>query len=315
MKSFFQRCLANRKLRRLMILVLVAFVALNVIAFLQARGMTHFAPAGTRTKPAELLSFSEKCGVLLTGVTLPKPVNEKTPADFGLPFETASIKSTHEISLEAWLIAKPDSKGLVLLFHGYGASKDSLLPVAKVLHELGYETMLVDFRGSGGSSGLETSIGYHEAEDVAAVFEYAKKLKPGRPVILYGASMGASAVLRSVHAQNVQPDALILECPFDRLLSTVQMRFKAMKLPSFPLAHLLVFWGGVQQGFNGFGHNPAEYARSVHCPVLLMHGDSDARISVEQIGIRDDIPVMLIDEGTKWMNTAEADLPVPPPGE
>jgi uncharacterized protein YbaR (Trm112 family) len=31
--------------------------------------------------------------------------------------------------------------------------------------------------------------------------------------------------------------------------------------------------------------------------------------------IRDDIPVMLIDEGTKWMNTAEADLPVPPPGE
>jgi len=29
--------------------------------------------------------------------------------------------------------------------------------------------------------------------------------------------------------------------------------------------------------------------------------------------IRDDIPVMLIDVGTKWMNTTVADLPVPPP--
>jgi uncharacterized protein YbaR (Trm112 family) len=31
--------------------------------------------------------------------------------------------------------------------------------------------------------------------------------------------------------------------------------------------------------------------------------------------IRDDIPVMLIDEGTKWIGTAVADLPVPPPAE
>ncbi|MAT45516.1 MAG: hypothetical protein CL609_24570 [Anaerolineaceae bacterium] len=27
----------------------------------------------------------------------------------------------------------------------------------------------------------------------------------------------------------------------------------------------------------------------------------------------DDIPVMLIDEGDKWVNTAQTDLPVPPP--
>jgi uncharacterized protein len=29
--------------------------------------------------------------------------------------------------------------------------------------------------------------------------------------------------------------------------------------------------------------------------------------------IRQDIPVMLIDEGDKWINTAVEDLPVPPP--
>ena len=31
--------------------------------------------------------------------------------------------------------------------------------------------------------------------------------------------------------------------------------------------------------------------------------------------IRDDIPVMLIDEGTKWLATPVESLPVPPPAE
>ena len=31
--------------------------------------------------------------------------------------------------------------------------------------------------------------------------------------------------------------------------------------------------------------------------------------------IRDGIPVMLVDEGEKWKDTVEADLPVPPPEE
>jgi len=29
----------------------------------------------------------------------------------------------------------------------------------------------------------------------------------------------------------------------------------------------------------------------------------------------DDIPVMLIDEGDKWVNVAESELPVPPPAK
>jgi uncharacterized protein YbaR (Trm112 family) len=30
--------------------------------------------------------------------------------------------------------------------------------------------------------------------------------------------------------------------------------------------------------------------------------------------IREDIPVMLIEEGDKWVETKKADLPIPPPG-
>jgi hypothetical protein len=41
----------------------------------------------------------------------------------------------------------------------------------------------------------------------------------------------AAAILRAVSAHELSPDALILECPFDRLLTTVQNRFAAMRLP------------------------------------------------------------------------------------
>ena len=263
-------------------LVLLAFVLLNAMAYMHARAMTHFVSGGERTEKPEALTFSQKLQVLLEGVEMPRPVNRKNPADFGLAFDTMALTNLHGIRLEAWRIRQPSSKGMVLMFHGYGASKDSLLPAAKEFSEMGYETMLVDFYGSGGSQGNETSVGFHEADDVFAAFQFARQQSPDRPVVLYGSSMGAAAVLRAVHAHQIDPDALILECPFDRLLSTVQNRFKAMQVPAFPCAQLLVFWGGLQQGYNGFQFNPAEYASEVRCPVLLLHGDKDSRVTLAQ---------------------------------
>jgi pimeloyl-ACP methyl ester carboxylesterase len=81
----------------------------------------------------------------------------------------------------------------------------------------------------------------------------------------------------------VKPDALILECPFDRMLTTVQHRFQAMRVPSFPFAELLVFWGGQIGSFDAFAHNPVDYAPSVRCPTLMMHGGKDPRVSVREV--------------------------------
>jgi hypothetical protein len=96
--------------------------------------------------------------------------------------------------------------------------------------------------------------------------------------------MGSVAILRAIAKEGVAPAGIVIECPFDRLLGTVEHRFTAMGLPSFPCAELLVFWGGFQLGMNGFAHNPVEYAASVTCPVLLMHGADDKRVSLVEVG-------------------------------
>ena len=244
--------------------------------------MMRFSADKERTQEPEKLSIWQKAKVIVVGVNIPRPINRKTPADFGLSYETVNFMGAHGLQLEAWRVRHAEAKGTVILFHGYTASKDSLLPAAQEFSTLGYDTLLVDFYGSGGSAGNETSVGYYEGDDVAAAFRFARENQPGGPVILYGISMGAAAVLRAVHAHDIRPDALILECPFDRLLTTVQNRFAAMHLPSFPAAQLLVFWGGVQQGFNGFNYNPADYLRAASCPVLLMHGGEDSRVKLSE---------------------------------
>src|SRR5207249_4139187 len=113
---------------------------------------------------------------------------------------------------------------------------------AKEFRELGYDTLLVDFRGAGGSDGNASTIGFLEANDVRAAVNFAKAKLAPKQTILYGQSLGALAILRAIATSDVQPDAIVLECPYDRLITTVSHRFHMMNLPAFGLAHLLVFW-------------------------------------------------------------------------
>lgn len=281
MRKFFKWILSHPVYSALSV-ILAAIIMLNVLAYNHARAMLTYTQQGERTASPESLSFFQKAKILLMGVKIPKPRNTSTPAMLNLPFEVHQLRLYDDLSLEAWYIPHNQSDRIVLLFHGYSAAKSSLLPEAKAVHELGYATFLVDFRGSGGSSGNTVSIGYYEADDVALAVEYVQELLPDHSLVLYGQSMGSAAILRFISTYNIQPDAIIIESVFDRMLSTVKNRFTAMRLPSFPGAHLLVFWGGLQSGFFGFSHNPAEYARMVRCPVLMLHGENDPRVTIEQ---------------------------------
>src|SRR6266446_2658449 len=256
----------------------LAFALLNLLAYAHARAMTRFTDSGRRTPRPEALTWGEKARVLFTGATIPKPRDAATPAALGLAWETRHFPGAFGLALEAWHVPRPAPKGVVVLVHGYADSKGALLPEAQAFHALGYSVLLVDCYGSGGSAGHDTSIGWHEAKDVAAAFREARPLPGGERVVLFGASMGAAASLKAIAEEGVAPEALIVEAPFDRLLTTVEHRFRDAAAPPFPLTHVLLFWGGVQQGFDPFRHNPVEYAAGVRLPVLLLHGERDERV-------------------------------------
>jgi len=252
-------------LKRLGWITLTVFVLLNIVACFHAYKFTHFSnDQGTKTK-ANDLAFGQKVKALIFGINNPRPVNQSIPSR---EFETISIQSNKKI--ECWLIKADSARGTVILFHGYGGEKSSMLDKADEFLNLGYNTLLVDFMGAGGSEGNQTTIGFKEAEEVKSCYDYL--LSTGeKNIYLFGTSLAAAAILKSIHDYSIDPAGIMIECPFGSLYQATSGRFRALNVPSFPLAGLLVFWGGVQNGFWGFSFKPVEYAKSVKCPVLLLY--------------------------------------------
>src|SRR3954469_25800026 len=126
---------------------------------MQAWAMTHYSAAGATTARPEELSFAQKMAAIFTGINVPRPRNEHTPSDVGLRYETRLIPANGSGTLEAWYIAADAPAGLVLMFTGYAQSKDTLLAEAAAFHDMGFSSLMVDFRGAGGSSGDNTTLG------------------------------------------------------------------------------------------------------------------------------------------------------------
>lgn len=268
----------NKKTKKTIFWTLLgSFVAANVMVYKHAYHFTHVTE-GERSLSPESLSFPQKLKILLGGISLPKSQNITTK-DTTLERKTLLIPTrNNKYKLECWYDEVKNSKGTVVLFHGYGGCKSSYELEADYFREIGYSTLLVDFLGHGGSEGKAISLGYHEADDVKAVFDYVQQKKSSNTIILYGSSMGAASILRAVAVHQLHPQKLILECPFATMKQTVKGRFEVMGVPSKGFAEWLMFWGGLQHGFWAFSHNPKEYAKKVNIPTLLMGGKHDARV-------------------------------------
>jgi alpha-beta hydrolase superfamily lysophospholipase len=145
---------------------------------------------------------------LIFGVNNPRPVNKSVPNE---KFETITLKSYKTI--ECWKIKSDSSKGTVILFHGYGGSKSTMLDKSDEFGKLGYSTLLVDFLGSGGSEGNQTTVGFKEAEDVKTCYDYLVS-QGEQKIFLFGTSMGAVAILKAISDYDIQPAGIIIECPF-----------------------------------------------------------------------------------------------------
>lgn len=263
----------KRLFKKIAWFALIVFFLMNVAAFFHAWKFTHFSDStAPKTKSANL-SFGKKLQALIFGISNPRPATQSTP---GRQYETIALQSNKKI--ECWFIQADSANGTVILFHGYGGEKSSLLDKAEEFLKLGYNTLLVDFMGAGGSEGNQTTIGYKEAEEVKSCYDYLEQ-KGERNIYLFGTSLGAAAILKAIHDYTINPAGIIIECPFSTLCQTTVSRFESLNVPSFPMAGLLVFWGGLQNGFWGFSFKPVEYAKSVNCSVLFFYGEKDEKVS------------------------------------
>ena len=267
----------NRVVKKIVIGFLLVLALMNLIAAFHAYRFTHYSEGLNKTKEPAKLTTGEWLSALVFGIKNPRPENKTLPS---CDFKEVAIQSN--CTLKAWYILSDLDKGTVILFHGYGGDKSTLLERSEIFHNLGYNTLLVDFMGSGASEGIQTTIGFRESEQVKSTYDYISRCGEDN-IILFGTSMGAAAIAKSFHETDLHPSAVILECPYSTLQRTISNRFELMGLPSFPMAGLLAFWGGVLNGFWAFNMNPEKFATDINCPSLLMYGEKDKNVQSDEI--------------------------------
>jgi uncharacterized protein len=265
--------------KKILLSVLLLFLVFNLIIINQAYHLTHFYEHGTVKPVAEQTSgFWGQARVALLGLKLEKLIG--TIPDSA--FTDIKLKTKDSLMLDAWLIRVPHAKGTIAIFHGHGSEKSANLSQSNTFNEMGYSTLLVDFRAHGQSEGNICTLGYREAEDVKLAYDYLKN-NGEKNIILYGISLGAATITKAVSDYHLRPEKIILEMPFGSLPATVEGKMRMAGLPAEPLAGLLTFWGGSINGFWAFDMKPREFVKKITCPLLLQWGKKDKGVTESEI--------------------------------
>ncbi len=206
-----------------------------------------------------------------------------------LNFETIDFRAEDGARLHGWWIpADKATRKTVVVCHGVGANASVFLGVAPFLHRAGFNVFTFDFRGHGDSSGHTVSFGFHEAADVRAACKYLQNAKNQNALALYGFSMGGGAVLLSF-APRFTDDykvvrAVIVDSAFAEFEPLVERQFSMMPASWRPLAAGIVgFCSQLEIGVTPARIAPKSVvARITPRPLLIIHGDADQLIPLEQ---------------------------------
>jgi len=191
----------------------------------------------------------------------------------GIPIYNFSLQSESGSDLAGWHVKSNKNKGVIVLLHGIRASRLDMLKRAKMLHEEGYSSVLIDFQAHGESSGENITIGFLEKFDALAAIKYAKEKHPNEPVGLIGVSLGGAAVLL---ASPLDVDVVILESVFPDLATAVHNRIR-MRLGSFSWlpAEILLAQIKPRLGFDVSEVSPIDKIGELKSPVFIISGKKD----------------------------------------
>ncbi|MFM9838236.1 MAG: alpha/beta hydrolase [Cyclobacteriaceae bacterium] len=186
----------------------------------------------------------------------PKKLAKEYPFQFDQPFTEYFIKTEDGETLNALLFKSPTpSKGFILYFHGNAGSLQRWGQYAIDFTQLGYDILMIDYRGYGKSTGTPSEKDLYR--DAQTVLNWSREKIPFTQLIIYGRSLG-SAVASHLASENT-PDMLILETPFDEIKSVVYPPIRPI-ISLFPTR-------------NYFPNN--HHLQKVKCRKVIFHGTND----------------------------------------
>ncbi|MDP1732955.1 MAG: alpha/beta hydrolase [Sulfuritalea sp.] len=183
-----------------------------------------------------------------------------TPASIGLGFSPLTLATPDGETLDGWHVpagrGKP-ARGLVIIFHGNAGNISHRLDYLRMFHDLGYASLIIDYRGYGKSSGKPSEAGTYLDADTA--WRHATQVLGFTPqsIVVFGESLGGAvaAQLAATHRLG----ALMLASTFSSVPD-----LGAEIYPWLPIRLLA-----------NIEYNSLERLGQIDCPLLVIHSRDD----------------------------------------
>ncbi len=182
----------------------------------------------------------------------------QSPRDAGLRFQEVMLKTVDGETIHGWWVPSGKEHAPVLLFfHGNGGNVSHRLEKLAVFHSIGADTLIIDYRGYGKSTGTPSEDGiYRDALAAHRWLVETRGVEPTR-IVVYGESLGAAV---AVHLASEAPTGgVIVESGFTSVTDIARKMF-----PFLP-----VHWI-VKHKFNSI-----DKVHRINAPLLILHSRQD----------------------------------------
>jgi fermentation-respiration switch protein FrsA (DUF1100 family) len=186
------------------------------------------------------------------------------PAELGLDAKDVVFETEDSETLHAWWFrTEKDALGHVLLFHGNAGNIGDRLLHARLLTDVGLDVFSFDYRGYGRSTGSPDEEGtYRDARAARRALLRQDGVAEDR-VIYVGESLGGAVAVSL--AVETPPRGLVLLSTFTSVRAMGREHYPIIPTSLVPDAYPSLRW-----------------IRELQCPLLVMHGDRDEIVPVEQ---------------------------------
>ncbi|MDD5039734.1 MAG: alpha/beta hydrolase [Patescibacteria group bacterium] len=231
------------------------------------------------------LAFSLAWYISTKVIRQPREIHSDDWNRYQLQPERLTFTATDGLALAGAFI--PGTNGAtIILLHGYGRSKEQMLPQASFLNKAGYAIFMFDFRGSGESQGKYITFGAREQRDLAGAIAYLRTRKDVdlSQIGLLGFSMGgAVAIMKSGDIPEIK--AIVIASSYARFKTIIWKNFQdyLKGIPFFPIGYFTIWMIKLRTGCYLPTIAPVKYIHTLRArPLMIIHSSYDKRIPVEE---------------------------------
>jgi uncharacterized protein len=180
-----------------------------------------------------------------------------TPKSIGLAYESVTLTAKDGVKIHAWWIPAKDARLSVLFSHGNAGNISHRLEKLKILHNLGLNVLMFDYRGYGESEGIPTEKGTYLDAEAAYDHLLLQRSVPKNRIVFVGESLGCAVATEL--AVRHPAAAMILESPFTSTIAMGKLVF-----PWLPVKAIV-----------RYKYDNLEKISRLTLPLLILHSEDD----------------------------------------